>query len=121
MTGWNVRIVHLLGGPDRAPEPGMSILAVRNGHDTTPAQLLKSSTHRRDALRVEAQPVHPPDVSRMFDLHAAIHDDRQTARLGNTGGFLVDHAELAPDGPGVDGNCLLGNGGERLRRTEDID
>src|SRR3982750_3188570 len=43
------------------------------------APLLQAAADRGDALRVESEPVHPSDVAGMFDLQAAIHDDRETA------------------------------------------
>ena len=45
--------------------------------------LLKSAAERRDALRIEAEPVHPADESGVFDLDASIHHD-------TSGGWLTD-------------------------------
>ena len=53
----------------------------RDQVEVTPDSLLKAAAHRRDALGVEAEPVHPSDVAGVLDLDAAIHDDRQAARL----------------------------------------
>ena len=41
--------------------------------------LLKASTDRRDALRVEPEPVHPSGVARVLDFEAAIHDHGHAA------------------------------------------
>src|SRR5689334_21790977 len=69
-------------------------------------RLLQSAAHGGDALRVEAEPVHAPDVARVLDLDAAIHDDRQAAFRGDARAFLVDDAELAPQVLRADGDGL---------------
>ena len=50
--------------------------------------LLQAATHGCDALRVEAEPVHPPDVARVLDFQAAVHDDRHAASFGDARRFL---------------------------------
>src|SRR5262245_94447 len=60
------------------------------------ASLLQASTHRRNPLRVEPKPMHPPDVARVLDLDAPVHHDRETAGLGDPSAFFIDHRELTP-------------------------
>ena len=86
-----------------------------------PDSLLKAAAHGRDALGVEAEPVHPSDVAGVLDLDAAIHDDGEAARLGDARAFLVDHRELAPEAPGADRHRLRGDRGQRVRRAKDVD
>src|SRR4249920_1652054 len=83
--------------------------------------LLDAAAHRRDPLGVEAEPVHPSDVAGVFDLDAPVHDDGQSAGLGNPPAFFVDHRELAPETPGADSDGLPGDAGQRVRRTEHVD
>src|SRR3954470_12268341 len=83
--------------------------------------LLKTAADGRDPLRIEPEPVHPPDEARVLDLDAAIHDYRQAARLGDPRPFFVDHRELAPQRLGVDRHRLSRDPGQRVRRPEDID
>ena len=42
--------------------------------------LLQAAADRGHALRVEAEPVHAPDVAGVLDLDAPVHDHRQAAR-----------------------------------------
>src|SRR6202044_1353251 len=69
-------------------------------------QLLEPGTDGRDALGVEAEPVHPARVARVLYLEAAVHDHRDAAVLGDPRALFVDHAELAPEDAGVDGHRL---------------
>src|SRR4051794_26308107 len=61
-------------------------------------RLLEPGAHRGDALGVEAEPVHPSDVTRVLDLQTTVHDHRHAPLLGRPRTLLVDHAELAPQG-----------------------
>src|SRR3954452_14670600 len=83
-------------------------------------RLLEPGAHRGDALGVEAEPVHPADVTRVLDLHTTVHDHRHAPLLGRPRTLLVDHAELAPQGVGPDGDGVLGEGRERVGCTEDV-
>src|SRR5215472_17686643 len=83
-------------------------------------QLLEPGADGRDALGVEAEPVHPAGVARVLNLETAIHDHRHAAVLGDLRAFLVDHAELAPEGAGVDRHGLPGDPRQRVRRAEDV-
>ena len=77
---------------------------------TRSTTLLEPAADRGDALRVEAEPVHPADVARVLHLDAAIHDDGHAARFGDAGTLLVDHAELAPERAGADLDRVRGDG-----------
>ena len=55
------------------------------------ASSLKAASHGCDALRIEAEPVHPSHIAGVLDLDASIHDDGKAARLRNARAFLVDH------------------------------
>ena len=46
--------------------------------------------------------------------------DRHAAVLGDPRRLLVDHAELAPEGAGVDRDGLPGDRRQRVRRAEDV-
>src|SRR3954471_5512045 len=83
--------------------------------------LLNSSAHRRDPLRVETEPVHASNVSRVLDFEAPVHDDGQTAVFRNPPAFLVDHGELTPEAPGANIHGLPGDAGQRVRCTEHVD
>src|SRR5215467_10383778 len=83
-------------------------------------RLLKPAADGRDALRVEAEPVHPAQVARVLDLEAAVHDHCHAAVLRDPRGLLIDHAELAPEGAGVDRHGLPRDARQRIRRAEDV-
>src|SRR3984893_3478400 len=83
--------------------------------------LLKAAAHGRDALRVEAEPVHPSRIAGVFDLDAPIHDDGETPRLRNAPALLVDHRKLTPEIRRTDRHRLPGDRGQRFRRAEDVD
>src|ERR1700728_2040764 len=85
-----------------------------------PARLLEAGADRGDAVGVEAEPVHPPDVAGVLELDAAVHDHRQAALLRDPRALGADHAELAPQGAGADRHCLPGDAGDRARRPEDV-
>src|SRR5215471_20479619 len=82
--------------------------------DRTPADsagqalrwLLEPGADRRDALGVEAKPVHPAHVPRVLDLEAAVHDHCHATVLGDLRALLVDHTELAPERVGLDRHGL---------------
>ena len=82
--------------------------------------LLESGADRRDALGVEAKPVHPARVARVLDLQAAVHDHRDATVLGDPRALGVDHAELAPEGAGVDRHRIPRDARQGLRRAEDV-
>src|SRR5215204_6253529 len=65
-------------------------------HRSAAARLLQSAAHRRDALSVEAEPVHSSDITGVLDLDASIHHDRETAGFRDPRAVLVDHHELTP-------------------------
>src|SRR5262249_53604118 len=98
------------------------------GRDRTPADsagqalrwLLEPGADRRDALGVEAEPVHPAHVARVLDLEAAVHDHRHAAFFRDPRGLEVDHAELAPEGTGVDRHRLPRDLRQRVRRAEHV-
>src|SRR5579862_3468213 len=82
--------------------------------------LLQAATDGRDALGVEAEPVHPARVARGLDLDAAVHDDGEAGASGYLIAFLVDHAVLAPQGTCPDRHRIPGNRGQGSWRAEDI-
>src|SRR5271163_1623946 len=82
---------------------------------------LKLAPHRRNPLRIEAQPMHPAHISRVLDLQAAVHDDVQAAFLGKPRALLVDHAELAPENARVDRDGFPGDRRQRIGSAEDVD
>ena len=77
--------------------------------------LLEPGPHRRDAVRIETEPMHPADVPSVLDLDAAVHDDGYTAVLCDPRSLLVDDTELAPQGPGVDGYGISSDAGQGVR------
>src|SRR5918992_3473307 len=83
--------------------------------------LLEPRADRRDALRVEPEPVHPSDVARVLDLEAPIHYHRYPSFGRDPRALLVDHAELAPECPGADRHRLPGDARQGRRRAEDVD
>src|SRR5215471_2419755 len=85
------------------------------------AYLLQTSANRRDPLRVEAKPVHPPDVARVLDLDAPVHYDREAAGLGDPAALFIDHRELTPEALGADRDRLVGDARQRVRRAKDVD
>src|SRR5882757_2190847 len=88
-----------LGVPAGMVNPA-GLAARRSGRDllgVRPRQLLEPGTDGRDALRVEAEPVHPARVAGVLNLEATVHDHRYATVLGDPRPLLVDHAELAPE------------------------
>src|SRR5688572_25190239 len=85
-----------------------------------PDSLLQSSSHRRNPLRVEPEPVHPPNIPRVLDFQAAIHDDRYAALLRDARALFVDHAELTPERAGADFDGFFGDCRQGVRRAEDV-
>src|SRR5262245_52363094 len=83
--------------------------------------LLQPSANGGDALRVETEPMHASDITRVLDFDAAVHDHRQAALLGDPGPLLVDHAKLAPQSAGVNLDRFLCNRRKCIRRTKDVD
>ena len=81
------------------------------------------SPPRTDVMRWVLKPSQcmRPDVARVLDLDAAVHHHRQPARLGDARAFLVDHAELAPEGAGADLHRFGGDRRQRVGRAEDVD
>src|SRR6201989_2227332 len=73
---------------------------------SAPLRLLEPGADGRDALGVEAEPVHPAHVARVLNLKAAVHDHRHAAVFGDLRAFFIDHAELAPQGAGADPHRL---------------
>ena len=69
-------------------------------------------SHRRDAK------------ARDFYLRAAVHDDLEPCRFGASGRFLVDDADLQPDGLGAGGDGLvdcLSRGDRAAENVDDVD
>src|SRR5208283_4935078 len=87
---------------------------------TVSRQLLEPGADGRDALRVEAEPVHPAYVTRVLNLETAVHDHRHAAVLGDPRALAVDHAELAPESVGVDRHRLRRDPRQCIRRAEDV-
>src|SRR4051812_38899332 len=83
--------------------------------------LLQARADRRDAVGVEAEPVHAPDVPRVLDLQAAVHDHGQARVLGDPGALLVDDAELAPHRRRARRDRLAGDAGQGGRGAEYVD
>ena len=76
-----------------------------------------------DDSGVEAEPVHAPDVAGVLYLETPVHDDIEAAGPGYLGGFVADDPELEPQGPGVDGDGLLGDlygGGGISENVDDV-
>src|ERR1700730_2509849 len=82
--------------------------------------LLQPGADGRDALGVEAEPVHPAHVAGVLPLDAAVHDHRQPAVLPGLGALGVNHAELAPEGAGADRHGFPGDPWQRVGRAEDV-
>src|SRR6267378_3050048 len=105
----------------RMPSAGAGKLAKSLRGEGSVMRLLRSSCRSlepgadgRDALGVEAEPVHPAHVARVLDLEAAVHDHRHAAVLCDLRAFGVDHAELAPQGAGADPHRLPCDGRQRV-------
>src|ERR1700736_5741570 len=88
--------------------------------ETSSRQLLKPGADGRDALGIEAEPVHPARVARVLDLETTAHDHHTAAVLGYPRAVGVDHAELAPEDAGVDRHGLPRDPRQRIRRAEDV-
>src|SRR5262249_2003123 len=82
--------------------------------------LLEPGAHGRDALRVETEPGHPAHVARMLNLETKVHDHCHATVLGDLRALLVDHAELAPEGTGVDRHSFPCYPRQGIRRAEDV-
>src|SRR6201989_2265781 len=87
---------------------------------SAPLRLLESGADGRDALGIEAEPVHPARVARVLNLEAAIHDHRHAAVLCDLRTLGVDHAELAPQGARVDRHGVPRDRRQGVRRAEDV-
>src|ERR1700743_933181 len=87
---------------------------------TRGGRLLQPGPDGRDALRVEAEPVHPAHVAGVLHLDAAVHDHRQPAVLRDLRALGVDHPELAPEGARADRHGFPGDPWQRVRRAEDV-
>src|SRR5262245_21941068 len=83
--------------------------------------LLQAAPDRRDALRVETQPMHPADVPGVLHLDAAVHDERKAACFSNARAFLVDDAELTPQRLRPYRNGVARDARQCIRRSENID
>src|SRR5436305_82200 len=84
------------------------------------AASLQAGTHRRDPLRIEAEPVHASDVTSVLDLQAAVDDHGEAAVLRDPDALLVDHTELAPEGARVDRHRVACELGQRIGRPENV-
>src|SRR6267378_8102677 len=111
----------------RMPSAGAGKLAKSLRGEGSVMRLLRSSCRSlepgadgRDALGVEAEPVHPAHVARVLNLEAAVHDHRHAAVFGDLRAVGVDHAELAPEGAGVYRHGVPRDRWQRIRRAEDV-
>jgi len=71
---------HLLAPLAREALQLMAACSGTSANTSSPRLLLETGADGRDALGVEAEPVHPADVARVLDLEAAVHDHRHAAR-----------------------------------------
>src|SRR5262249_53874622 len=92
---WNGTEIPLNGAASRHDRPAHEGWAGRQLPDLSrpvgrwSRRLLQPGADGRDALRVEAEPVHPAHVARVLDLDTAVHDHRHAAVLRDPRGLLV--------------------------------
>src|SRR5215471_10981819 len=105
---------------------GIHLPAIQRRSDgATPSEIRArghrdASARRVDHTGVEAEPVHAPQVTGVFDFHAAVHHHLEAALFGDTRTFTADHAELQPQRARPDLDGLLGDGRHELRRPENV-
>src|SRR5688572_21886331 len=80
-----------------------------NGTCVARVELLQSAADRRNALGVEAQPVHASDVAGVLDLETAVHDDREAPGFRDLRPLFIDHRVLTPQILGTRRDRLSGN------------
>src|SRR5690349_15159017 len=75
----------------------------------------------RNHTGVDTGPAEAAEETRMFDLHAVVHDDVQAsgARLG--GGGFVDDADLHPEATGADRDGFVGNRRDLFASAKAVD
>jgi signal transduction histidine kinase len=96
-------VVHRHGGEIEVDtEPGRTTIRVRS-RSAGPAEPAPGpSSAGAQAVSAGQFAVHRT--------HAGVHDDRQPCGLSDPAGFLRDDAELQPQQPGADGDCVPGDG-----------
>ena len=74
-----------------------------------------------DSFRVEAEPVHPSDVSRMLDLHAPVHDHVEPRISRDTCRVTAYDSVLQPECLGPNRNGIASDVGSEGGPSKDID